>query len=224
MPASSSRRSAVFFDRDGVLNEELGYIRHPGELHIYPQAAAAVRRVNQSGRLAILLTNQAGIARGLLDEAMLRRIHARLKAELRRHGARLDALYYCPHHPEHGTPPYRQMCECRKPRPGMLRQAVQEHHLRLADCWLISDRQRETAMMQAEGGKAALVLTGYGRQDLQAQAAWTRPPDLIADGVLEAVENILGQTPESCGPPPARRGAKPGTKPRASISTAAETA
>ncbi len=217
MASSIPRRSAIFFDRDGVLNEELGYIRNPDELHIYPEAAKAVRRVNRSGRLAILITNQAGVARGLLNEAMLKRIHAQLEAELRKGGARLDAIYYCPHHPEHGEPPYRQVCECRKPRPGMLRRAVRERHLNLAACWLISDRQMETAMMQTEGGKAALVLTGYGRRELASQADWSRRPDLIATGVLEAVESIL-KPPHS--PRPARRGDNAG----ALISATTETA
>ncbi len=191
--AAPSRNRAVFFDRDGVLNPEQGYICSPEALHAYPEAAEAVRRVNRSGWLALVVTNQAGVARGLLDEATLGRIHARLEAELGQGGARLDGIYYCPHHPEAGEPPYRQACECRKPRPGMLRRAAREHRLRLSDCWLITDRLGEVEMMQREGGRAALVLTGYGQGELDAQAAHGGGPraDLVSPGVLPAVEAIL---------------------------------
>lgn len=195
-------RRAVFFDRDGVLNEERGYVCVVEELHVYPHAAEAVRHVNQSGWLAILITNQAAIARGLLDEDMLTRIHAQLAAELARGGARLDAIYYCPHHPEQGHPPYRSECECRKPRPGMLRRAAREHGLHLADCWLVTDRQSEVEMMQAEGGRAALVLTGYGERDWQGRGAGSRAPNLIATGVLPAIEALLAEPSPAPSSPP----------------------
>ncbi len=118
--AASPRRSsrAIFLDRDGTLNEEVGYITDPSQFRLYDFAAEAVRRINQAGRLAIVLTNQSGIARGLYDEAFLGEVHAGMQAALARADARIDGIYYCPHHPEIGAPPYRQPCDCRKPKPS----------------------------------------------------------------------------------------------------------
>ena len=107
-------------------------------------------------------------------------------------GARLDGIYVCVHHPSVGEPPYRQDCECRKPRPGLLRQAEKELGADLARSWMIGDRHGDLAVAWAAGARAALVKTGYGLGELAWHAAqWPRPPDLVAENVLEAVERIL---------------------------------
>lgn len=215
-------RPAVFFDRDGTLNEELGYVGELARFHIYPYAAEAVRRVNARGWPAILVTNQAGVARGLYTEAQVAALHQHLAAHLAAAGAHLDGIYYCPHHPTKGVNGYGIVCECRKPRPGLLRRAGQEHGLNLAQCWIVTDRLAEVAMAQSLGGRGALVLTGYGAEDLAAwresqtashsphpagQAsspagpAWPglRPsgPDIIAPDALAAVEQLLALGPEA---------------------------
>lgn len=188
-------RPAVFFDRDGTLNEELGYVGEPERFHLYPFAAEAVRLVNERGWPAILITNQAGVGRGLYTEADVERIHAVLAESLAAGGARLDAIYYCPHHPTKGVGAYRVVCECRKPSPGMLRQAAREFDLDLTRSYLITDVYEEVRMAEGMGGTGVLVLTGYGQRDYEQHSAeWSAPGSpapMVAENALAAVRQIL---------------------------------
>lgn len=199
-------RPAVFFDRDGTLNEELGYVGQLERFHIYPFAAAAVRQVNQRGWAAILVTNQAGVARGLYSESQVAVLHRHLMESLSAAGARLDGIYYCPHHPTKGVNGYGIECDCRKPKPGLLRRAAAEHDLDLARSWIVTDRMSEIAMLHALGGRGALVRTGYGAQDLEVwqssgAAAWPgllpAGPDVVAATALEAVQALLSVPAEA---------------------------
>lgn len=186
-------RPAIFFDRDGTLSHEIGYVNHLSRFRLLPYAVDAVRAVNGSGRLAVLVTNQAGVARGYFPESLIHEVHAHVRAAMEGGGARLDGVYVCMHHPSVGAPPYRQECECRKPRPGLLRQAEKELGADLARSWMIGDRHGDLAVAWAVGARAALVKTGYGLGELAWHAAhWPRAPDLVAENVLEAVERILG--------------------------------
>ena len=115
---------AVFLDRDGTLIEEVGYMNDPGCFRLYPCAGEAIRKLNEAGIPAVLVTNQSGIARGFFRVDLVQAIHARLENELSLAGARLDAIYYCPHHPEGEVEPYARDCDCRKPKPGMLIRAA----------------------------------------------------------------------------------------------------
>jgi D-glycero-D-manno-heptose 1,7-bisphosphate phosphatase len=184
-------RPAIFFDRDGTLNEEVGYAGRAEDFHIYPVAAAAVHRVNQAGWAAILVTNQAGVARGLFPETAVLDLHALLRAHLASAGAGLDGVYYCPHHPEGALAEYARVCDCRKPRPGMLLRAAADLDLDLGASWVIGDRRMDIAMAHAVGARAALVKTGYGARELGDGEAFPAPPDAIADDVLAAVAYIL---------------------------------
>ena len=192
--AASPRRSsrAIFLDRDGTLNEEVGYITDPSQFRLYDFAAEAVRRINQAGRLAIVLTNQSGIARGLYDEAFLGEVHAGMQAALARADARIDGIYYCPHHPEIGAPPYRQPCDCRKPKPGMMLRAAREFDLDLASCVMIGDRYGDVATAHAAGARGVLLLSGHGAKEYEREReGWPRPPDHIAETLIEAVRWAL---------------------------------
>ena len=185
-------RPAIFFDRDGTLSYEIGYVNHLSRFRLLPYAVDAVRLVNASGRLAVLVTNQAGVARGYFPESLIDAVHAHVRSAMDAGGARLDGIYVCVHHPSVGPPPYRQDCDCRKPRPGLLRQAETEIGADLARSWMIGDRHGDLAVAWAVGARAALVKTGYGRGELTWHAArWPRAPDLVAENVLEAVERIL---------------------------------
>jgi D-glycero-D-manno-heptose 1,7-bisphosphate phosphatase len=186
-------RPAIFFDRDGTLSHEIGYVNHLSRFRLLPYAVDAVRLVNASGRLAVLVTNQAGVARGYFPESLIQAVHAHVRSAMDAGGARLDGIYVCVHHPSVGPPPYRQDCDCRKPRPGLLRQAEKELGADLARSWMIGDRHGDLAVAWAVGARAALVKTGYGLGELTWHAAqWPRAPDLVAENVLEAVERILG--------------------------------
>lgn len=182
---------AIFIDRDGTINEDIGYVSSADELIIYSWAADAVRLINESGQKAIVITNQSGIARQMYTEETLAQIHKRMIEELARKGARIDAIYYCPHHPEIGDERYCKACECRKPLPGMLRQAAREHNIDLARSHVIGDKASDINLAASVGARSALVMTGYGRETLANPGRWPCKPDLIADNLLQAVKLIL---------------------------------
>ena len=152
----------LFFDRDGTLNTELDFLSRPEELQLIPNAARAIREANEFGAKVFIITNQSGIARGLFTETDLGAIHKRLIALLAHEGARVDNIYFCPHHPEYGKTPYKKNCSCRKPKPGMLKKAKKEHGIRLSESFVIGDRCIDMKAGKAAGCTTALVLTGYG--------------------------------------------------------------
>lgn len=176
---------AVFLDRDGTLVEERGYLTTPDDVALLPGAAAAVRALREAGWKVFVVSNQAAVAKGLITEEELGGIHLRLAALLAAEGARLDGLYWCPHHPEGTVPEYAQECGCRKPRPGLLEQAAREHGLELSRCVTVGDSARDVEAGRAAGTRTVLVRTGHGRRaeeagveadfvadDLGAAAAW----------------------------------------------------
>ena len=183
---------AVFIDRDGTISEEVGYVNHPSRFHLLPRSAEAIRLLNEAGWLAILVTNQAGVARGYFSEDMIKQVHERLNSELERAGARLDAIYYCAHHPSVGEAPYRSDCDCRKPKPGLILRAVTEFDIDLASSWMIGDRLGDIQLAQNAGVNSGFVLTGSGRGEWEHQrSSWTVEPDLVAEDLLEAVQKII---------------------------------
>jgi len=195
------KRRAVFMDRDGTLALEVGYVNHLSRFRLYPWAVDSVRLLNRAGLLAVVVTNQAGVARGYFPESLIAEVHALMRAAMEAGGARLDGIYYCPHHPSAGEPPYRQQCECRKPRPGLLHRAAQDLDIDLAGSWVVGDRVADLDLARSVGARSVLVKTGYGRGELLWHApSWPRPPDVVAEHLLEAVERILGES-EGAGSP-----------------------
>ena len=187
------KRRAVFMDRDGTISEEVGYVNHPSRYRVFPYSAEAVRLLNDAGWLAILITNQAGVARGYFTEEVIDAVHGLLAQELEKQDARLDAIYYCAHHPTVGEEPYRFDCNCRKPKPGLLLDAAEEFDIDLAKSWMIGDRYSDIELARNANARAALVLSGYGRGEWEYQrAAWKHEPDLVAKDLLEAVQKITG--------------------------------
>lgn len=185
-------RRAIFIDRDGTINEETGYIRNLADFRLFDFAAEAISLINQTGWLAIVVTNQSGIARGLFSEMFLSHVHQRMIDELNRAGANIDAIYYCPHHPDIGSSPYRLDCNCRKPKAGLLLRAAEDHDLDLAQCVVIGDRFRDVEMAQAIGARGVLVLTGYGREEFESDSTgWKKQPDHVAENLLEAVRWVI---------------------------------
>jgi D-glycero-D-manno-heptose 1,7-bisphosphate phosphatase len=173
----------VFLDRDGTLIEDLHYLRDPGAVRLLPGVAPALRRLNDAGILAVVATNQSGIARGRLTEAEYQATQRRLDELLAAEGARLDAHYHCPHLPELTGP-----CDCRKPGPGLYREAARQLEIDLAAAWWVGDRLRDLAAARLFGGKGALVLSGSGREEalLPDARSWVIVPDLEA-----AVRHVL---------------------------------
>jgi D-glycero-D-manno-heptose 1,7-bisphosphate phosphatase len=182
---------AIFIDRDGTINQDIGYVSHPDELILYPYAAEAISLLNRAGWKIIVITNQSGIARGFYDEAMLTRIHEKMIAQLALAGAQIDAVYYCPHHPRIGDEKYRKDCSCRKPNTAMLEQAAGEHKVNLAESFVIGDKASDINLATNAGAKGVLVMTGYGSETLANLERWPCYPAIVAEDLLEAVKLIL---------------------------------
>ncbi|MEA2206935.1 MAG: D-glycero-D-manno-heptose 1,7-bisphosphate phosphatase [Blastocatellia bacterium] len=196
------KRPAVFIDRDGTISDEVGYVNHPSRFRLLEHSTEALRLLNEAGWLAILVTNQAGVARGYFAEAMVHEVHANLAAQLEKAGARLDAIYYCAHHPSVGELPYRLDCDCRKPKPGLINRAAAEREIDLANSWMVGDRFSDVELARNAGVHSALVLTGYGRGEWEHQrSSWTMEPEIVADNLLEAVKQILARPPAVAGGP-----------------------
>lgn len=189
-------RPAVFIDRDGTLTEEVGYVNHPRRLRLLARSAEAVRRLNAAGIAAVVVTNQAGVARGYFSEDVLTSVNARLVDLLKDEDAHLDGLYVCPHHPTEGLPPFRAVCECRKPRPGLLRRAAAELDLDLGASTMVSDKASDLEVAPPLGARSVLVLTGYGLGEWEYRRdAFRVPPDHVAGDLLDAVDWVLARRP-----------------------------
>jgi D-glycero-D-manno-heptose 1,7-bisphosphate phosphatase len=192
-------------DRDGTVCDEVGYVNHVSRIRLLPRSAAAIRRAREAGFKTVVVTNQAGVARGYFTEDLVHRVHDRVREMLAAEGAVLDAIYYCPHHPDAGDGPYRKDCECRKPRPGMLLRARDELGIDPTRSYMIGDSIRDVEAGRRVGVTTILVLTGYGRGEIEHRAArWPARPDHVAEDLLDAVEWILGRDGGAGAPGAAR--------------------
>ncbi len=191
---STQSRPAVFFDRDGTLTRESDWVRRPSDLELLPGAAEAVRLVNNAGLVAVLVTNQSAIARGLITEGDLEHIHAHLSTELAKEHAHLDAIYFCPHHPTEGVTALTCYCECRKPRPALLARAAHDLGLDLARSWIIGDAERDLLAGQALGVRGILVSTGKGNDERARLSSVGRAPKHTAQDVLTAARAACGRS------------------------------
>jgi D-glycero-D-manno-heptose 1,7-bisphosphate phosphatase len=188
------KRRAVFMDRDGTISEEVGYVNHPSRYKVFPYSAEAVSLLNRTGWLAVLVTNQAGVARGYFSEDVIGTVHRILRDELNAGGAYLDGIYYCAHHPSVGEAPYRIECDCRKPKPGLIHRAASELDVDVSESWMIGDRYSDIELAHNAGMKGALVLSGYGRGEWEFQrSAWKIAPDMVAEDLYDAVRRITSE-------------------------------
>lgn len=184
-------RRAVFLDRDGTLIEELGYLNQIERLSFFPYSVDAVRLLNRAGFAVVVVTNQAGVARGFFDESFVGVVHARIADRMTLGAARIDAFYYCPHHPDGAVDRYRQTCDCRKPKPGLLQRAAAEHNLDLPGSFVVGDKKHDLEAGSAVGATGVLVRTGYGRRDEHSAAGQAAA---VTDNLIEAVSWILRQS------------------------------
>jgi len=188
---------AVFLDRDGTINEEMGYINHIDRFVLLPGVAAAIRRINENGFKAVVVTNQSGAARGYFPVELIDQVHQKMKGLLKEQGAFLDGVYTCTHGPaEEGS---STSCNCRKPGIALMKQAAEELKLNLERSYVVGDRFKDIEMARNAGAKAVLVLTGYGKGELNFFGASSKAQaDFVAEDLGEAVDWILadvkGQT------------------------------
>lgn len=188
---AKNRQAAVFLDRDGVLNREVNFLSRPEELELLPGVDKAIRKINKSGILAIVASNQPVVARGECSLEGLREIHNKLESLLGNAGAYLDRIYFCPHHPDRGfegeMPEYKIACDCRKPQPGMLLQAMNDCNIDPAKSFMVGDSTADIQAGKSAGVRAILLKTGYGGADGRFQAR----PDAICSDLEEAVDIII---------------------------------
>ena len=179
-------RQAVFLDRDGTINEEVGYLDNPERLRLIPGAAEAIRLLNEAGVLVIVISNQAGVGRGYFPVSTVEAIHEQLGRLLGRCHARFDAIYYCAHHPS-------EQCKCRKPKAGMLTQAAQEHGIDGQRTFMVGDKVSDIDAGRRVGCRTILVLTGYGEQAREEFISSNFQPNHTSTDLYDAVKWILAQ-------------------------------
>lgn len=187
----SRHRIGVFLDRDGTLNQEVDFVRTPEQLLLIPGAAEAVKQLNRRGLATCVISNQSGVARGYLSEKDLTPIHEKLERELACDGAKVDRIYYCPHHPTEGIAPYNIVCDCRKPKPGMLQRGSHELGIELASSFVVGDSIVDIEAGNAVKAKTILVLTGYGKTAHEQCVERNVNVDFVAPTIIEAVNYIL---------------------------------
>lgn len=182
--------SAVFLDRDGVVNEDTGFANAKEPAPLIAGSAAAIRALNKRGIPVIVVSNQSGIARGFHTEEDTKSFNDSLARNLQAEGASIDGWYFCPHHIEGSVKEYTLECDCRKPKPGLLVRAGKEHGINLSRAVMIGDKQSDIRVGHEIGARTVLVLTGQGEK---SKAAWKEnyEPTFIARDLREAVELIL---------------------------------
>ena len=178
------KQKAVFLDRDGTINQYVGFLRNEEQFELLEGVAEAVKKINESGYLAIVVTNQPVIARGEVSFEELEKIHCKMETLLGKEGAYLDAIYYCPHHPHKGykgeVAELKIDCGCRKPKPGMILQAAEKFHIDLSQSWMVGDGQNDIQAGKEAGCRTALIgKENYGQ-------------DMMVNSLLEFVEKVVG--------------------------------
>lgn len=180
-------KPAIFLDRDGVINREVDNLSDIRQLRLLPYAAAALKKLNQSGFLVIIITNQPVVARGWITEDDLGLIHRELLLRLAKKGAKIDAIYYCPHHPKANLLKYRIDCEDRKPNIGLIKKAINRFKISLKNSFFVGDSTTDIQTAKNGGIKSILVKTGYKGND----GKYNVKSDFVAKNLYEATKNIF---------------------------------
>lgn len=178
-------RPAVFFDKDGTLVEDVPYNADPAHVVLAPGAGAAVAGLAAGGYAIVVISNQSGVARGFFDEAALDAVSMRVRELVERQGGRVDAFFYCPHHPDGGVPEYARACDCRKPAPGLLTRAAADLQLDLGASWLVGDILDDVAAGRGAGCRTVLVDGG-------GETLWERAPDREPHFIVSALDEAAG--------------------------------
>jgi D-glycero-D-manno-heptose 1,7-bisphosphate phosphatase len=187
------KNRAVFIDRDGTINVDVGYPSRVEQIEIYPSSFEAVRKIKAAGFLAVIVTNQSGIGRGFLTEADLTEIHGYVKSEFAVRGLRVDGIYYCPHYDLSSNREYRRNCSCRKPEPGMALRAAADLDIDLRRSYMVGDKVEDMLFGINIGAVPVLVRTGYGTASEKTLKERGIQVGAVADDLLGAVNWILGR-------------------------------
>jgi D-glycero-D-manno-heptose 1,7-bisphosphate phosphatase len=190
------KRRAVFLDRDGTINEDVGYPGRYDQVRIYPYSFEAVRKLNAAGLAVVVITNQSGVGRGFFTEGELRVLHDRMLADFAAAGALIDAVYYCPHFAGSSSPAYDIDCACRKPFSGMARRARKDLDLDLEGSYMVGDKVEDVRFALNAGARPILVLTGYGEASREVLRREGIEPAHVAPDLGEAADWILARERE----------------------------
>ncbi|MBC8178552.1 MAG: HAD family hydrolase [Deltaproteobacteria bacterium] len=186
------KKPAVFIDRDGTINEQMGYINHISRFMLLPGTGEAIRLLNEHGYLVIIVSNQSGVARGYFPMNLVNEVHEHMMVLLERDNARVDGIFFCPHYPKGKLPEYSRACECRKPKTGLIRMACRDFDIDMANSYVIGDRCTDMEMARKADLKGILVKTGYGLGDLEyVFPDLTFEPFHVVDDLLYAAEWIV---------------------------------
>ncbi len=185
---------AVFLDRDGTINEEVGYLKSLDMLKLIPGVGAAIKRLNNAGFKVVIITNQSGVARGYFPESLVEAAHDLLMTLLRAEGAVIDGIYYCPHHPTAGSSKYTVVCDCRKPATGLLDRATRDLDIDLASSFMVGDKWIDVELGHRAGARSILVRSGFAHDDPgNKRPPHVEDPDFTAHDLAEAAAWIIGQ-------------------------------
>ena len=183
---------AVFLDRDGTINEEVGYLKSLDMLKVIPGAGAAIRRLNAAGFKVVIITNQSGVARGYFPESLVHEAHALLTATLRKDGATIDGIYYCPHHPTAGNSKHTIQCDCRKPATGLMDRAARDLDIDLKQSFMVGDKWSDIELGHRAGARSILVRSGFAPDDAgNERPSHVEDPDFTAHDLAEAADWII---------------------------------
>jgi len=181
---------AVFLDRDGTIIEEVGYLDRPERVEFFPWTIDAIRVLNRADLGVVLVSNQSGIARGFFTDAVVDTVHQRMDDMLSAGGARIDAYYYCPHHPDGSVAELAKVCDCRKPARGLVDRAVAEFGVDPARSFVVGDRWLDIGLARTVGARGVLVRTGYGERE-EGKPPNGMEADAIVDNLIAASSWIL---------------------------------
>jgi len=188
------KRPAIFIDRDGTINEQMGYINHLSRFNILPGVPEAIKLLNENNYLVIVVTNQSGIARGYFPVSLVEEIHAYMRNTLKKEGAEIDAIFFCPHYPRSRLKEYAIECDCRKPNTGMIRQALDKFDIDLTQSYMIGDHYTDLEFAHNGNLKSIMVKTGYGLGEVDyILPNFPHKPVYVAEDLLEAVKWIMNE-------------------------------
>lgn len=187
------KRPAVFIDRDGTINEQMGYINHISRFSLFPRSAEAIKLLNSNGYLTIIVSNQSGVARGYFPIELVNQVNEHMCDLLKAENANIDGIFFCPHHPYGSVPEYSFSCDCRKPKTGLIEKACKHFDIDLKSSFVISDTYADIEMSHRANVNGILVKTGYGLGEIE----YVLPnknikPTHISRDILKAAQWIIG--------------------------------
>jgi len=191
------KKPAVFIDRDGTINEQRGYINHLSRFELLPGVTDAVKLLNKNNFFAIIVTNQSGVARGYYPVSLVHQVNELMTKSLEREGATIDGIFYCPHHPRGIVPEFTADCDCRKPKTGLVNQALKAFEIDMSNSYVVGDRYVDIELAIRLNLKGVLVKTGYGLGEMEyIIPELPVKPNHVAEDLLDAVKWILNQERE----------------------------